>query len=118
MKKYFILIFITTSITLAQQQWHWQNPLPTGNELIDVCIVDSNTVFAVGNSGTILKTTDGGKTWKTQTFDFSIYNANAQLRKVFFITLNNGWILGSNGLVLHTMDGCHHRFNSLPYSPV
>lgn len=40
--------------------WFWRNPIPTGNTLFGVSFVDANTGTAVGDSGTILRTTDGG----------------------------------------------------------
>jgi hypothetical protein len=48
---------------LSIAQWEWQNPLPQGNVLNDVFFNDENTGWAVGNCGTILKSTDGGEDW-------------------------------------------------------
>jgi hypothetical protein len=42
-------------------QWVWQNPLPQGNHLFAVSFVDANNGTAVGWSGTIVRTTDGGQ---------------------------------------------------------
>jgi hypothetical protein len=58
---------IASSASLAQSGWFWQNPLPQGNPLIAVSFVDANTGTAVGEYGTILRTTDGGATWTLQT---------------------------------------------------
>jgi|GEM_PF-1647409 len=44
--------------------WEWQNPLPTGNRLNDVDFVDSEHGWIVGDFGTILRTVDGGRSWK------------------------------------------------------
>jgi len=41
-------------------QWHWQNPLPQGNNLRGASFVDANTGTVVGEYGTIVRTTDGG----------------------------------------------------------
>src|SRR6266478_2511954 len=49
------------------RQWVWQNPLPQGYELSGVAFVDANNVWAVGDYGTILRSTDGGNTWVLQT---------------------------------------------------
>ena len=54
-----IFIFIQT-IYSQEEGWFWQNPLPQGNGLHSTYFIDSNTGWAVGSSGTILKTTDGG----------------------------------------------------------
>jgi photosystem II stability/assembly factor-like uncharacterized protein len=43
--------------------WTWQSQVSgTLEDLYDVCFVDINTGYAVGNNGTVLKTTDGGST--------------------------------------------------------
>src|SRR6266849_268151 len=55
-----------SSASLAQSGWFWQNPLPQGNPLMAVSFVDANTGTAVGEYGTILRTTDGGATWTLQ----------------------------------------------------
>ncbi|MBL0175885.1 MAG: hypothetical protein IPP94_11575 [Ignavibacteria bacterium] len=49
----------------AQGDWHWQHPLPQGNSLNDVAFATSDTAVAVGDFGTMLRTTDGGTTWVT-----------------------------------------------------
>src|SRR3954454_8132532 len=47
----------------AEGEWVWQNPLPQGNTLQDFFFIDADNGFAVGASGTILRTTDGGNSW-------------------------------------------------------
>ena len=49
--------------TFAQDNWKWQNPLPQGNTLNDLCMLDENIAVAVGYTGTIIKTSDSGITW-------------------------------------------------------
>ena len=56
-----------------------------------VIFTDLNIGFAVGDSGTILKTTDGGGSWLIQTSGTS----NA-LRGVSFIDLNIGTAVGDS----------------------
>ncbi len=63
-KRYPILLAILlTSNLCAFCQWSWVNPLPQGNTIHDVKFIGSNSAIAVGECGTILKTTDGGNTW-------------------------------------------------------
>jgi photosystem II stability/assembly factor-like uncharacterized protein len=50
----------------AHSGWVWQNPLPQGNDLFSISCASATTCFAVGLSGTILATTNSGKTWKAQ----------------------------------------------------
>ena len=62
-----ILYILTAGIGLAQAPgsgWSWQNPLPQGNPLRATAMLDAKTAVAVGDAGTILRTTDGGVTWK------------------------------------------------------
>ena len=68
-KTYFLtLILILTSINLfSQSGWFWQNPLPQGNQLFGVKFVNQNTGFATGESGTVIKTTNGGSNWAVKT---------------------------------------------------
>jgi photosystem II stability/assembly factor-like uncharacterized protein len=46
--------------------WHWSNPQPQGNDLVDVSFFDEHVGFAVGAKGTIVGSTDGGETWTLQ----------------------------------------------------
>jgi photosystem II stability/assembly factor-like uncharacterized protein len=59
-----LLTLFLTQFCFAQ--WFWQNPLPQGNPLSSVYFTDSNTGWAVGDAGTILRTTDGGNRWISQ----------------------------------------------------
>ncbi|MEI7726687.1 MAG: YCF48-related protein [Bacteroidota bacterium] len=45
--------------------WHWVNPLPQGNVIHQVIYYDQQTGYAVGNYGSILKTSDGGVQWES-----------------------------------------------------
>ena len=56
-----LLIFLLPFSLFAQ--WGWQNPLPQGNTLNDIDFLDNFFGIAVGNTSTIMKTTDGGLTW-------------------------------------------------------
>ena len=54
------------STDAPSSQWHWQNPLPQGNNLRGASFVDANTGTVVGEYGTIVRTTDGGNSWTIQ----------------------------------------------------
>ena len=62
--KLFTMTIILSINAMAQEGWFWQNPLPQGNTLTDIFVFDQNTAIAVGSSGTILKTIDGGRNCK------------------------------------------------------
>lgn len=60
----------------------------------------TNTGIAVGGSGTIRRTTDGGQTW-TSVASGTI----STLFSITFIDTLTGWIVGDNGLILITSNG-------------
>src|SRR5258707_9438478 len=80
---------IASSASWAQSGWFWQNPLPQGNPLRAVSFVDANTGTAVGDYGTILRTTDGGATWTLQTS-----GTTGGLSAVSFVQANTGTAVG------------------------
>ena len=47
--------------------WYWQNPLPQGFDLLDLHVFNDSTALAVGNGGTVVKTTDYGRSWQVGT---------------------------------------------------
>jgi photosystem II stability/assembly factor-like uncharacterized protein len=105
------LFFVLLSTQLCFAQWTWQNPLPSGCPLNDVCFVNSNVGFAVGECGTILKTTDGGENWLAQS-GFENYHFTS----VHFNDANKGTVVGYDwkdtlnfpypeGIILRTADG-------------
>jgi hypothetical protein len=70
--------------------------------LNDISMTDANNCTAVGNSGLILRTTDGGNNWIQQTSgtSYSLYG-------VSFYDNNNGMAVGSgaNSTILKTTNG-------------
>jgi len=64
--------------------------------------VKGNMGWGVGDKGTYIVSTDGGKTWKKQD---DVIKTKVWLRDVVFVTPENGWALGSTGTVVHTKDG-------------
>ena len=92
----------TTGIPPSFQpsQWTWQNPYPQGNPLYNVKFISATDGWAVGECGTILKTTDGGTTWNLQTS-----GTMNVLLGVSFTDANNGTIVGDFGTILRTTDG-------------
>jgi photosystem II stability/assembly factor-like uncharacterized protein len=103
MKTLSLFICLTLVTGFAFSQWIQQNPLPQGNSLSCVKFVDLNTGYAVGSNGTILKTTDGGLNWFSQTS-----GTTAGLCSVYFFDKDNGYSFGSEGTILKTTDGGNH----------
>ncbi|MGB2868885.1 MAG: YCF48-related protein [Bacteroidota bacterium] len=84
---------------LSAQVWQKQTSGVT-TTLYDVFFVDSLRGWAVGESGTIIGTVNGGSTWQPQAS-----GTTAELRKVCFVDSLYGWAAGKMGIVLHTTNG-------------
>ena len=65
----------------------------SGHKLSDIEFVDSMVGYSVGRYGTLLKTEDGGKSWK-ELPRFSTYD----LTKVKFLNRSVGYIAGESGI--------------------
>jgi photosystem II stability/assembly factor-like uncharacterized protein len=109
MKRFIILLIagVLISETAFAQGWEPQVS-PTTNNLNAVVFVDSSYGWAVGDSGMIIRTADGGIAWTFQTSGTTII-----LNDVDFVDENNGWavggycnmIQGDSIVILHTTDG-------------
>ncbi|MEX0608799.1 MAG: YCF48-related protein [Balneolaceae bacterium] len=69
-------------------------------ELEAVHFTDLKNGWAVGASGTIIHTKDGGENWSRQTSRSDDY-----LYDIYFTDNKNGWAIGSRGFVVQTKDG-------------
>lgn len=83
----------------AEAQWSAVDS-GTTSSLRGVSLLDSGTGFSVGDSGTILKTTDVGMTWSALTS-----GTTKALYDVFFLNDAEGIAVGDGGLILRTTDG-------------
>ncbi len=92
-----LLVFIL-SITVSAQ-WFWQNGLPPQQNTLKILFLDSNTVFAVGDKGLIMKSIDGGLNWNLQ-----ISNTELMLQDICFINKETGFVIGNDGIILKTSD--------------
>ena len=99
---------IYANFSFAQSGWFWQNPLPQGNNLNDITILDNGICYAVGVAGTVIKSTDYGLNW---TFIHS--DSGRAFNSVQFYNEFTGWVASSvfNGTgdckVLKTTNGGH-----------
>ena len=80
-------------------QWQWINPKPQGNNLSSVYFTSPTTGYAVGNWGTIMKSTDGGLTWATMPS-----GTTEDLVALFFTSPAAGYAVGTSGTILKTED--------------
>ena len=79
-----------------------QASIPTRSMLTGVFFHDRNLGWAVGHDAVILKTTDGGETWRRVNYDPDL---EMPLFDVVFSDANHGMAMGAYGLVLVTDDG-------------
>lgn len=87
--------------------WVRINTTELTQTLRDVQFVDGQTGFAVGDSGTILKTTDGGKVWNRQNG-----GTVRHLYGVCFTDAKTGHVIGARDAILRTTNGGHDWVNS------
>ena len=100
-------MLLTAASVHAQSVWTWQNPLPQGNNLTDVYVIDANTAVAVGFGGAFLKTTDAGTSWNVIPIVAGTFpeRVTKTLRSVHFTDNQNGCIVGDRNVFLKTTDG-------------
>ncbi len=101
-KRMIILVMLVLALIAPKinAQWSWQNPTPTGNGLTDIHVFNSSTAIVVGAVGTVLKTTNGGTSWTSQTSGIT-----SDLNSVHFVDAYTGWAVGRYGRILKTTDG-------------
>ena len=73
--------------------WYWQAPTPQGDQIDAMTFVDGNTGWAVGSPGLILKTGDGGATWRPEALP---NGASVRLDAVTFGSATTGWACGQD----------------------
>jgi photosystem II stability/assembly factor-like uncharacterized protein len=78
----------------------WQHPLPAGGDLEGVSCATTTACFAVGDSGTILATTDGGVSWSLQRS-----GGATDLNAISCASANDCAAVGNGGTVLTSSDG-------------
>ncbi|MBN2296655.1 MAG: hypothetical protein JXM70_29775, partial [Pirellulales bacterium] len=110
----FVVLVVQSIAATPQQQESSQQPaaspqMQADARLNDVCFVDAQNGWAVGDRGTIWQTADGGRNWRLQPS-----GVVCNLSSVCFLDENTGWAAGrmatpyshsSRGIVLFTTDG-------------
>jgi len=107
MKTLLIALFTLTANLLIAQTW-FEVSVPTENKLNAIDFPSSTTGYIVGDSVTILKTSNGGVTWdQVPLTGISVNNLGAKIIDVDFVDENIGFILisGVNQGPYKTIDG-------------
>ena len=105
--KYFLALIFAVSAP-AVSQWKWLQPTPQGNTIFSSTVVGGKAYF-LGESGTVLMTTDGGATWEHNApygypKDIGFYSDISNCR-ISFATFQRGYISRGGGLFYTTNAG-------------
>lgn len=95
-------LLLAMPYTSASQDegWRWQNPYLQGNALRSM-VMNGLNGWAVGEKGTVMRTTNGGLDWEMVNLGTS-----ETLMSVYMNTVSgDGWIAGANGAIFYTPDG-------------
>jgi photosystem II stability/assembly factor-like uncharacterized protein len=99
-KLIFLCIFLLLPIPSLNAQWI-DVASPVTTTLRDVCFADSLNGWAVGDTSTIIHTSDGGYNWIIQDCPISNFN----LGRVQFVNKDIGFITAGKGTILKTSNG-------------
>lgn len=107
---------VTAQITnppMGSSPWKYTNPQPFAYPFTDMSFIDNSTGLAVsggalGVSGAIMRTTNGGVNWQAVTFKYATSTGSVALGSftdVHFITSTTAYAVGSGGLMIKSTDG-------------
>ena len=100
----FLLFFVfLLNIVVINSQTYWlEQASPTQKELTKSLFFDSEYGWVIGDSGTVIRTTNSGSNWAVQ--QTGIFSS--ELKDITFISRNTGWILAVDStyktFILHT----------------
>ena len=82
---------------------NWTTQVSSGPKLYGISASDSSVAYAVGDNGTVQKTTNGGTNWSSQTTDsnYVLYGVDTVNATTAYAVGKNG----SDGVILKTTDG-------------
>ncbi len=84
-----------TAVEVDGERWRWSNPLPHGNNVLDM-LVKSNLAVQVGDAGTVYVQRDGGRWAPAVTGATNYLRGVALMGDRFIVTGENGCILWSD----------------------
>ena len=92
-----LVLFLSVSIQ-TNAQWFWQNPLPQGNTLGSISLLNENSALVLGSNGALISTQDYGDSWSN--IDLPAFVPS----EIYFANENVGYIAGFFGTILKTID--------------
>ncbi len=96
MKKVLLLLCLSFHTIFVNAQWELLNPGTVGKTLRSVFFTSSFYGYAVGDTGTVLKTVDGGVTW-----DSTSYGSKYYLNSLFFTDSISGIVVGGYDSIVY-----------------
>lgn len=91
-------------IILALQDGSWKQLPNFGDFYLDIDFPTPDIGYIIGNAGSLLKSTDAGKSW-TKIINKNTYSNKTAFRAVHFVDGEIGYITGEHGLLWKTKDG-------------
>lgn len=97
-----LILCATKSLEHDDPQWRRVDVTPRQGQLFNVFFLNDRRGWIAGTKGTILKTENGGKSWRP------VRTGSESLFQTYFVDEENGWAVGRPGVVLHSDDGGDH----------
>jgi len=85
---------IKAQTTYDFPRWEWANPKPTGNSLNKVTTCSDGSTWTIGDSGTILKSTDFGNQWTQEYTGVSSVSSD-----IICLSPSNIIVIGGTGTI-------------------
>jgi photosystem II stability/assembly factor-like uncharacterized protein len=98
----FFLVMLTGAAFAQNASFQSIFRTPTFHTLRKIGYADANTMYAIGDGGTFIRTTDGGATLQRVSVDPA---GNESLFYINFMSATLGVVAGDNGLMAITSDG-------------
>jgi photosystem II stability/assembly factor-like uncharacterized protein len=109
MKRCLVILLLLLSQMAFSQGWEWLNPLPQGNDLMELQVLAPTLVLSAGNYGAAIVSTDGGAVWTIRNTGERPFPYTMK-----FVSETEGWglmegytVFGDdfNHAVVHSTDG-------------
>ncbi len=88
----------------------------TGDFFKSIRFANAHVGYAVGYAGTILRTSDSGRTWKRLRNGNSLFNANWHFNTICLLDENHLFVAGSNGILLESTDAGKSWRKAVPFT--
>ena len=94
-KSWLILLLVLPFKILSGSDWIWLHPVPPGNPLYAVHVVDSSTILVMGEAGIMLRSDDFGQNWSVN----YVKGVTENIYGCHFFDSQSGFVVGENGAI-------------------